>query len=148
MSSYNLLISTGQNQQNDATSREASVERNILKMRKRLSPKKNSTMRMRGKRKREEELVALFLSHMLEAKRTPEVINILVERMKSFKIMTLDYYDEYTRQWFMQVYGLGRHLHLNKLNTSSDIIAAFLKKVSLNFCCAHLELISGRNTAA
>ena len=88
---------------------------------------------MRSRRKHEEELVTLFLSHMSEAKRTADVTNILIERMKSFKIMTFDYYDEYTRNWFMQIYGLNKNLHLNKLNISSDMIFAFLKKVSPNF---------------
>ena len=58
------------------------------------------------------------------------MLSIMMERLKSPKIALFDYTDEYSREWFKNIYNLHKITKLNKLNVSSDIIVGFLKKVS------------------
>ena len=75
-------------------------------------------------------MIKIFLSHVQESKRNKELINTALERIKSPKIVPLDYNDEYSRQWFLTQYRLNKNLRLNKLNISWEQIVTFLRKVS------------------
>ena len=72
---------------------------------KRLSPSKQSMKaakeREAQQRKREEEIVGHFISHVVIEKRTPAFIKIMISRLKSHKIASFDYSDEYSREWFL-----------------------------------------------
>lgn len=71
--------------------------------------------------------------HIPENKRTKEMISVLLERIKSPKIILFDYADEYTREWFYKIYHLNRSLKLNKLNISGEMTVQFLRKVSESY---------------
>jgi len=78
-------------------------------------------------------MINFFLSHVSDNKRTNAMAQILLERLKSYKILQFDYYDEYSREWFKHIYHLPRSLTLNKLNISSNNLLTYLKKVSLTY---------------
>lgn len=80
--------------------------------------RKTSLSKQMAQRKREEELVKFFLSHVPENKRNKDLIQIALDRIKSPKIAPITYSDEYSREWFKTLYHLGKNLRLNKLNIS------------------------------
>lgn len=83
-------------------------------------------------RKREEDRVkAILMNHVPENKRSKEMLNLLIDRLKSYKIAIFDYSDDYSREWFKTIYHLNRNLKLNKLNISGDMMLVYLRKVSL-----------------
>jgi len=53
--------------------------------------KKVSSKRLGLKRKKNEDMINFFLSHVSESKRTSELVNILLDRLKSYKILLIDY---------------------------------------------------------
>jgi len=99
----------------------------------RSSPQKKAPTRRVSdqiQRKREEEIAKFFLSHIHESRRTAAMLQVLTERVKSQKIATFDYTDDYTREWYKSIFHLNKSLKLNKLNVSSENISTFLRKVS------------------
>ena len=83
---------------------------------KRLSPSKQSIKaakeREAQQRKREEEIVSYFIGHVSSEKRTAAFVKIMISRLKSEKIATFDYSDEYSRDWFLSQYNLSKSLRL------------------------------------
>ena len=63
-------------------------------------------------RKREEEIVSYFIWHVSSEKRTAAFVKIMISRLKSEKIATFDYSDEYSREWFLSQYNLSKSLKL------------------------------------
>lgn len=116
-----------------------------------ISPARKMNMRMKERDlerlKRQEEIVTLFFGHVVFDKKTQAMVNVLSERLKSPKVASFDYTDEYSREWFKHIFHLNKNLNLNRLNISSETLLTFLKKVSLKFCylvfghCFHQFLI-------
>lgn len=99
---------------------------------KMLSPHKKLSKNHLMLRKREEDRVkAILMNHVPENKRTKEMVNLLIDRLKSYKIAIFDYSDDYSREWFKTIYHLNRNLKLNKLNITGDMMLVYLRKVSL-----------------
>ena len=96
-----------------------------------ISPHKKSSKNHLALRKREEDRIrAILMNHVPENKRTKEMVNLLIDRLKSYKIAIFDYSDDYSREWFKTIYHLNRNLKLNKLNISGDMMLVYLRKVS------------------
>mmetsp|Transcript_5080 Transcript_5080/g.6215 ORF Transcript_5080/g.6215 Transcript_5080/m.6215 type:complete len:259 (-) Transcript_5080:2308-3084(-) len=101
---------------------------NLHKPRKAVSPKK-SARKVFDLRKREEDRIkSTLVNHVPDNKRTKEMISILVDRLKSYKIAMFDYSDDYSREWFKTIYHLNRNLKLNKLNITGDMMLIHLRK--------------------
>lgn len=71
-------------------------------------------------KQREDEITKLFLAHITDTKNTPSLIKICLDRLKNPKIASFDYTDEYSREWFRQIFHLSKTLPLNKMNISSE----------------------------
>ena len=82
--------------------------------------KKMSSARMQIQKQREEDITKLFLAHIHDTKHTPNIIKTCMERLKNPKIAAFDYSDEYSREWFRQIFQINKSLPLNKMNISSD----------------------------
>ena len=58
------------------------------------------------------------------------MVAVQLERLKSPKIATFDYTDDFTREWFKSTFHMAKSVKLNRLNVSSENISTFLRKVS------------------
>ena len=86
-------------------------------------------------KRREDDIVKFFLSQvseLLSYRRNSTVVPDLIERLKSPKMASFDYTDEYTREWFRSSYNLSKGLKLDRLNISADALMNYLTQVSID----------------
>ena len=99
---------------------------------KKLSPSKQSVKaakeREAQQREREKEIVGYFIGPVSAEKRTPALIKVMISRLKSHRIATFDYSDEYSREWFLSTYNLSKAVKLKYMNITGDDVLKRMKK--------------------
>ena len=83
------------------------------------------------------------MGHVPEDKRSTQMLGSLIDRLKNFKIQSgsIDYSDDYSREWFKTIYHLNRNLKLNRLNITGDLVLSFLRKVSIQIYLSIIQFL-------
>ena len=50
------------------------------------------------------------------------MVNALTERLKNPKITSIEYTDDYSREWFKYIFHMNKNLKLDKMNISTETL--------------------------